>query len=434
MRAKTPEEQQQIEPPPSAYFHMMLNMADDDLNPYQYRLLGHYIRVGKCWEGTRKTAKKTKMSLGMVVKTRQELADLGYIRLEFPETQAETMRVIVLDRMAENVRRYTEGKTKWSDTLSKRAKHVESSSSASQHGDELNGATNAEIFGASMNELLTRLVTVSPNLPLLMGDLAKNAENPVRFFTILSQYIREVGLDTTIFNSFATSVTPESILETLENISKQIGRSHGERGVHDANGGVRQVNERRTNEEEPPKNTNTSAPSAGAEQKTPEPTPPQKPNPYSTLFNAIGAAVFGKSTQAGINAVAGRIAVAVHGKKKGKAEDRYIGILEYECQRTGQKADPDALAIEVPNFWKWFTDEHPGIEMLEGQKIVGRWAEWREKGSPKNKYEAAQKALAARPPAPSSEGEKPKQEWPGDRLKREKAERETAAAQKAGEK
>src|SRR5688572_30570676 len=88
------------------YYHQMLNMADDDLGPYEYRLLGHYIRVGECWESVRTTAQITKMSVGMVVKTRKGLATLGYIQVE-PHPKEETYLVTVVDRMAENVARYS---------------------------------------------------------------------------------------------------------------------------------------------------------------------------------------------------------------------------------------------------------------------------------------------------------------------------------------
>jgi hypothetical protein len=92
------------------YFHVMLNMADDDLDPYQYRLLGHYKRVcgkkGACWESTRTTAKITRMSVGKVSKTRLELESLGYIHME--ERANDTLRITMIDRMADNVARYVE--------------------------------------------------------------------------------------------------------------------------------------------------------------------------------------------------------------------------------------------------------------------------------------------------------------------------------------
>lgn len=99
-------ENQAITQPKNKYFHMMLNMADDDLDVYEYRLLGHYIRVGETFEGTRTTAKKTKMSLGKVVSTRNALEQKGYIRMDKPETQADTVKVHIVDRMRENIERY----------------------------------------------------------------------------------------------------------------------------------------------------------------------------------------------------------------------------------------------------------------------------------------------------------------------------------------
>lgn len=97
---------------PSKYFHQMLNMADDDLNPYEYRLLGHYRRVcgegkdGHCWEAVRTTAKITRMSVGKVVSTRQRLSELGYIKILEPGNETQTTVIVVLDRMPENVARY----------------------------------------------------------------------------------------------------------------------------------------------------------------------------------------------------------------------------------------------------------------------------------------------------------------------------------------
>lgn len=93
------------------YFSLMLHMADDDLNPYQYRLLGHYRRVcgdsGTCWESTDTTAEKCKMSAGKVVSTRRELAALGYIHIE-ERGNNETLLITVMDRMSENVARYSQ--------------------------------------------------------------------------------------------------------------------------------------------------------------------------------------------------------------------------------------------------------------------------------------------------------------------------------------
>lgn len=87
------------------------NMADDELDPYQYRLYAHYKRVcgangGKCWESRDTTAEKCKMSGGMVTKTRQWLADNGWIRLERGDNQNDTYSVFIVDRWTENMNRY----------------------------------------------------------------------------------------------------------------------------------------------------------------------------------------------------------------------------------------------------------------------------------------------------------------------------------------
>ena len=93
------------------YFTTLYNMADDDLNPYQYRLLGHYKRVcgetedGACWESTRTTAKKCQISVGKVASTRRELEAMGYVAIE--TRGDDTLRITMIDRMAENVARYT---------------------------------------------------------------------------------------------------------------------------------------------------------------------------------------------------------------------------------------------------------------------------------------------------------------------------------------
>lgn len=93
------------------YFHLMVNMADDDLNPYQYRLYGHYKRVcgesrdGACWESTRTTAEKCRMSAGKVTSTRRELVEMGYIQIT-AGAKDQTLAVTLKDMMGVNIRRY----------------------------------------------------------------------------------------------------------------------------------------------------------------------------------------------------------------------------------------------------------------------------------------------------------------------------------------
>ncbi|MBK8138380.1 MAG: hypothetical protein IPK52_21630 [Chloroflexi bacterium] len=102
--------------PSAAYFHFMLNMADDDLDPYEYRLLGHYRRVcgmnGTCTQSVRDIAKACKMSRGMVTKTRDKLAAGGWItaRRNVENGLDKGYTVKLIDRMRENTERYAAAK------------------------------------------------------------------------------------------------------------------------------------------------------------------------------------------------------------------------------------------------------------------------------------------------------------------------------------
>lgn len=101
------------------YFHQMLNMADDDLNPHEYRLLGHYLRWaghgGTREEGIRQTAKVCHMGQKALRKHRAALVTKGYLRLIEPTAEqlkeGEPTKIIVLDRWAENIARYAQTDT-----------------------------------------------------------------------------------------------------------------------------------------------------------------------------------------------------------------------------------------------------------------------------------------------------------------------------------
>lgn len=62
--------------------------ADEELDPFQYRLFGHIQRVcadstdGKCRESTQELAAACKMSAGAVVKAKRALGELGFISIE----------------------------------------------------------------------------------------------------------------------------------------------------------------------------------------------------------------------------------------------------------------------------------------------------------------------------------------------------------------
>jgi hypothetical protein len=90
------------------------NMADDELDPYQMRLYVHYKRVcgagadGACWESVDTTAERCKMSAGMVVKTRCQLVEMGYISVEKGANRNSTCTVTINDQWAENMNRYVQ--------------------------------------------------------------------------------------------------------------------------------------------------------------------------------------------------------------------------------------------------------------------------------------------------------------------------------------
>ncbi len=81
------------------------NLYDDAIqDPYNFRLLAHYVRVGITYESTRTTAKKCGMSVGQVSKKRKELQTKGWITLDFSDKG--TILVTVVDRWAENFKKY----------------------------------------------------------------------------------------------------------------------------------------------------------------------------------------------------------------------------------------------------------------------------------------------------------------------------------------
>ena len=61
-------------------FTEQMRIIDDaNLDPYQFRLIMHYWRTGRCWEKVRTTAERCNMSIGQVSKTRNWLLENGWI-------------------------------------------------------------------------------------------------------------------------------------------------------------------------------------------------------------------------------------------------------------------------------------------------------------------------------------------------------------------
>lgn len=88
------------------------NLYDDaDLDPYEFRLLAHYKRVGTCTESTETTRKKTRMSKAQVSDRRQSLHNKGFIVMQKvyldEEKKTYSYRITVVDKWRENFETYS---------------------------------------------------------------------------------------------------------------------------------------------------------------------------------------------------------------------------------------------------------------------------------------------------------------------------------------
>ncbi len=89
------------------------NLYDDlGLDPYEFRLVAHYKRVGNCTESVRTTALKCGMSAAQVTIKRRSLAEKGIIAVT--EVRAGTI-VKVVDVWPVNFEVYSQRLFKWTD-------------------------------------------------------------------------------------------------------------------------------------------------------------------------------------------------------------------------------------------------------------------------------------------------------------------------------
>ncbi len=89
------------------YFMQLPNLYDDaGLDPFEFRLLAHYVRRGDCWEALRTSAAACHMSKNIVTAKRNSLARKGFIRLG-KRTPLGTIHILIVDRWAENFARYS---------------------------------------------------------------------------------------------------------------------------------------------------------------------------------------------------------------------------------------------------------------------------------------------------------------------------------------
>jgi len=87
------------------------NLYDDaGLDPYEFRLLAHYKRVGTCTESTKTTGTKCSMSPAQVSEKRQALHDKGFIvmtAVPMKGGKSYSYTIAVVDKWRENFERYS---------------------------------------------------------------------------------------------------------------------------------------------------------------------------------------------------------------------------------------------------------------------------------------------------------------------------------------
>lgn len=85
------------------YFTQFPNIIDEaNLDPFEFRVLIHYYRVGDCWEGVRTTARKCRMSMGKISQIRKSLEDKGFITIN-DSSNGGGVTIRVVNKARENV-------------------------------------------------------------------------------------------------------------------------------------------------------------------------------------------------------------------------------------------------------------------------------------------------------------------------------------------
>lgn len=108
-----PDETQIVQSQQMSYFSIIPHLADDELDLYEYRLYGHYLRVcgqhnKPCVEKTRTTAAAVGFSPGKVIETRRSLAEKGYVAIHEISSRTGPTRIIInlLDIWPRNITKY----------------------------------------------------------------------------------------------------------------------------------------------------------------------------------------------------------------------------------------------------------------------------------------------------------------------------------------
>jgi len=105
------------DPSERAFFAIIPHIADDDLNLYEYRLYGHYVKVcgmcrGVCEQSVREMADKLGMGKTKLMESRDSLRAKGYIRFvrvgkaSASVGESVTYAISIVSKWTENMNRY----------------------------------------------------------------------------------------------------------------------------------------------------------------------------------------------------------------------------------------------------------------------------------------------------------------------------------------
>jgi hypothetical protein len=172
------------EAPAHKYFTQMLNIAEDDLDPFQYRLLAHYVRWtghgGESDESIRQAASATKMGVNKIRSTLQELETLKYIKVDRPTPQearnGKTIHITILDRWMDNISRYQAVSKKIQDSPEPVSNQIHPPVSKKIRLEELGNEEQKERANALVSQPQTPATKPSPSKEGMGNGTKKRSE------------------------------------------------------------------------------------------------------------------------------------------------------------------------------------------------------------------------------------------------------------------
>lgn len=330
--------------PTGKYFHIVLNMADDDLDPFEYRLLGHYKRVcgisGSCYESIETTAKICKMSVAKARQTRRALKRLGYVSFN-DNTNGRPVDVDLIDRMEENIKRYL--------TPIKNVTPIESDrASTSIVFDSALKPTPIESDSPMQGQPLSNPIDKEePN--------TKNKKEPIATSPVGSSQTSEIPFvpDTALYQKVEESIAEHQTAATR---------------LSDA------TPEDLPQEAKSPEPLTTGKVLATALPK--KKSSPRKPQATDGLFDATTLGLSGRTeiNKATRTAYSWRVGQILHGDHN----DRCSGLLAYERARQGiDVLNYLTLESDMRLFWVNYRKYHPGQELKDCAKFMEAWDAFR---------------------------------------------------------